>query len=51
MASYLQHVLTAADMEIGSRGGGHHLQGHLVGAVVLALGVASKIFTQSIIHI
>ena len=36
-SSFLQHVLAAADMEIGSRGGGHHVQGLHVGAVVLAL--------------
>ena len=29
-------------MEIGSRGGGHHLLGLLVGAVVLALGLPAS---------
>jgi hypothetical protein len=35
--SFLQHVLAAADMGKGSRGGGYHLQGLHAGAVVLTL--------------
>ena len=35
--SFLQHILAAADMGKGSRGGGYHLQGLHAGAVVLTL--------------